>query len=71
MWGIVETRSKKKKKQLSTTSPPFQEFKDAFYEGKELADQSEILELPQDANPESYYYGEGGDYEEGEDRRGS
>lgn len=41
-----------------------QEFKDSFYEGKELADQSEILELPQNADPETYYYGEGGDYEE-------
>ncbi len=41
-----------------------QEFRDTFYEGKELADQSEILELPPSADPESYYYGEGGDYEE-------
>ena len=43
-----------------------QEFKDIFYEGKELADQSEILEKPiygGDDNPNDLYYGEGGDYE--------
>ena len=40
-------------------------FRDTFYEGKELADQSEILELPNQLDkPEDYYYGQGGDYSE-------
>ena len=39
-------------------------FKDSFYEGKDLAEQSEILELPANANPEDYYYGQGNDFEE-------
>jgi hypothetical protein len=45
------------------TASDAQDFKDTFYEGKELADQSEILELPANnmENPENYYYGEGGD----------
>ena len=39
-------------------------FRDTFHEGKELAEQSEILELPNELeNPQDYYYGEGGDYE--------
>jgi len=42
----------------------FKLFKDSFYEGKDLAEQSEILELPANANPEEYYYGEGNDFEE-------
>ena len=37
-------------------------FKDTFYEGKELADQSEILELPEQPD-DPCYYGAGGDYE--------
>lgn len=39
------------------------EFRDIFTEGKELAEQSEILEQP-DLEPGDMYYGEGGDYEE-------
>jgi len=39
------------------------EFRDIFTEGKELAEQSEILEQT-DVNPEEMYYGQGGDYEE-------
>ncbi|TRY72155.1 hypothetical protein TCAL_00256 [Tigriopus californicus] len=40
-------------------------FKDCFNEGKELAEQSEILEMPNELeNPQDYYYGEGGDYED-------
>ena len=39
-------------------------FQDSFYEGKDLAEQSEILELPANANPEEYYYGEGRDFEQ-------
>ena len=55
-----------------STADEASEFKDTFYEGKDLADQSEILELPaghghgaaDDAT--AYYYGEGGDYEDGQ-----
>ena len=39
------------------------EFQETFDEGKDLADQAEILELPQEMN-DPYYYGEGADYEE-------
>ena len=54
-----------------------QEFKDTFYEGKELAEQSEILEQPEAVageargaagagnevvDPEDLYYGRGGEY---------
>ena len=39
------------------------EFRDIFTEGKDLAEQSEILEQT-DVNPEEMYYGQGGDYEE-------
>lgn len=40
-----------------------QEFRDVFNEGKELAEQSEILELPQGGdNPENYYYGDSTNY---------
>ncbi len=39
------------------------EFKDTFHEGKELADQSEILEMT-GLKPQDYYYGTGADYEE-------
>ena len=39
------------------------EFVSIFQEGKELADQSEILEQPQggNLNPETLYYGQGAD----------
>merc|ERR1719510_1513323 len=33
------------------------EFRDIFAEGKELAEQSEILETPGDLDPEQLYYG--------------
>ncbi len=39
------------------------EFKESFNEGKELADQSEIIELPADNSENPVYYGEGRDYE--------
>ena len=35
------------------------EFRDMFAEGKELAEQSEILETPGDLDPEQLYYGVG------------
>ena len=39
--------------------------RDTFYEGKELADEAEILELPaQQDDPQDYYYGQGADYDE-------
>ena len=41
------------------------EFRDIFTEGKDLAEQSEILEQP-DLNPEEMYYSQGGGYEEEE-----
>ena len=41
------------------------EFKETFSEGKELADQSEILELPQnEGDGGAYYYGEGGEHDD-------
>jgi len=39
------------------------EFRDIFNEGKDLAEQSEILEQSE-INPEEMYYGEGKDYED-------
>ena len=44
-------------------------FQDSFYEGKDLAEQSEILELPANANPEEYYYGEGSDFEQSQQQQ--
>ena len=40
------------------------EFKETFSEGKELADQSEILELPQNQREDAYYYGEGAEHDD-------
>jgi len=37
------------------------EFKDMFAEGKDLAEQSEILETVGDQDPNDYYYGQGAD----------
>jgi len=39
------------------------EFKDLFAEGKELAEQSEILETVGNQDPEHFYYGQGADNE--------
>eukprot|EP00092_Neocalanus_flemingeri_P036782 GFUD01040043.1.p1 GENE.GFUD01040043.1~~GFUD01040043.1.p1 ORF type:complete len:2751 (-),score=928.30 GFUD01040043.1:212-8194(-) len=39
------------------------EFKDMFSEGKELAEQSEILETVGDQDPAQFYYGQGADTE--------
>ena len=46
------------------------EFASVFNEGKELAEQSEILEQPASAgnlNPEEMYYGQGGEYDDEDD----
>jgi len=40
------------------------EFKDIFDEGKDLAEQSEILETVGDLDPHSFYYGQGADGED-------
>merc|ERR1711971_1435084 len=39
------------------------EFRDMFAEGKELAEQSEILETVGDQDPSQFYYGQGADGE--------
>lgn len=41
-----------------------QDFRDTFYEGKDLAEQSEIIEQPggHEVDPNDMYYGEGGDF---------
>ena len=51
-------------KSISVSNMLIISFQDSFYEGKDLAEQSEILELPANANPEEYYYGEGSDFEQ-------
>merc|ERR1712130_979378 len=39
------------------------EFRDMFAEGKDLAEQSEILETIDEQDPSQFYYGQGGDEE--------
>ena len=56
-------------KSLSVSNMLIISFQDSFYEGKDLAEQSEILELPANANPEEYYYGEGSDFEQSQQQQ--